>query len=152
MSSPPPHETYTELLLTKKLGYPLYYPDPCTNALRSGWSGVSIGDVGIINDLGGYDFKFNVIEKPIIVPDPTSDELDMPGVYREAVGETGSMANGLPLHAELSFLDGLPQFQHIMLEERDIRYIDKAHHPGAVIGKHITNTLSVNGKILPQIP
>jgi len=119
MSSPPPCKNYTDLLQTKELGYPLYYPDLCENERRSGWTGVSIGDIGTINNLGGFDFKFNVIEKPTTFSNPTSDELDIPRVHREAVGETGSMANGLPSHAGLSS-DKLPQFQHIVLEERDI--------------------------------
>ncbi len=143
--SPPPRQTYTDLLLCKDLGYPLHYPEPCTNALRTGWSGVSIGDVGIINNKGGFDFKFNVIERP------TSGELDIPGANRD-VGETVSVANGLPLHAGLSFLNGLPQFQPIVLEERDIRYYENDCHPGKVIGRYIKHTLSVNGEILPQIP
>ena len=149
MFSPPPpptpREIYTNLLLAKDLGYPLYYPEPYSNAVQRGWSGVSIGDIGIINDDGGFDFQFNVIKKP----DPTSDELGMPGAW---CGETTSVANGLPLHAELSFHGGLPEFDHIVLKEREIRYNDNDCHPGKVIGRYITHTLSVDGQILLQIP
>jgi len=143
--TPPPRQIYTDLLLCKDLGYPLYYPEPCRNAVRRGWSGVSIGDVGIINNQGGFDFKFNVIERPTCEPDI------IPGAYRD-VGETVSVANGLPLHVGLSFLNGPPQFQPIVLEEGDIRYYENDCHPGKVIGRYIKHTLSVNGEILPHIP
>ena len=130
---------YTDLLLSKELGYPLYYPEPYRNALRRGWSGVSIGDVGIINSDGGFDFQFNVIKKPDVLPDPTSDE-------------SVSVANGLPLHAELSFRNGLSQFHPILLEETEIRYNDNDCHPGKVIGKYISHTISLDGKMLVQFP
>ena len=148
-SSPHPHKIYTDLLLAKGFGYPLYYPEPCRNAVRRGWSGVSIGDVGTINNDGGFDFRFNVIKKP---DDPTSNELDM---RRGAVGhrETTSVANGLPLHAELSFYNPPPAFDPIVLEEWEIRYNDNDCHPGKVIGRYITHTLSIDGQIsLAQIP
>jgi len=148
-SSPYPHKIYTDLLLAKGFGYPLYYPEPYRNAVRRGWSGVSIGDVGAINNDGGFDFRFNVIKKP---DDPTSNELDM---RRGAVGhrETTSVANGLPLHAELSFYNPPPAFDPIVLEEWEIRYNDNDCHPGKVIGRYITHTLSIDGEIsLAQIP
>jgi len=149
-SPPPPRKIYTDLL-PKDLGYPLYYPEPYRNAVQRGWSGVSIGDVGIINNDGGFDFQFNVIKKPNVFPDSTSDELDIPGAWRD-VGETASVANGLPLHAELSFHGGLPEFDPIVLMEEEIRYNDNDCHPGKVIGRYITHTLSVDGQILLQIP
>ena len=148
---PPPRVIYTDLLLAKDLGYPLYYPEPYENAVQRGWSGVSIGDVGVINNDGGFDFQFNVIKKPDVFPDPTSDELDMPGAWRD-VGETASVANGLPLHAELNFCDGLPQFDPIVLTEREIRYNDNDCHPGKVIGTNINHTISVDGGILLPTP
>ena len=130
---------YTDLLLSKELGYPLYYPEPYRNALRRGWSGVGIGDVGIINSDGGFDFQFNVIKKPDVLSDPTSDE-------------PVSVANGLPLHPELSFRNRLPQFHPIVLEETEIRYNDNDCHPGKVIGKYISHTVSLDGKMLLQFP
>lgn len=149
-SSPHPRKIYTDLLLAKGLGYPLYYPEPYRNAVRRGWSGVSIGDVGTINNDGGFDFRFNVIKKPDIFPGPTSDELDT----RDAVGHRET-TNGLPLHAELSFYNGLPACDPIVLEEWEIRYNANDCHPGKVIGRYVTvtHTVSIDGQIsLAQIP
>ena len=97
--SPHRHKIYTDLLLAKGFGYPLYYPEPYRNAVRRGWSGISIGDVGTINKDGGFDFRFNVIKKP---NGPTATRIS--SSLEVGHRETTSVANGLPLHAELSFL------------------------------------------------
>jgi hypothetical protein len=59
--SPAANQTYAQLLLTKKLGYPLWYPDLSIN-LRDAYmaQGVSIGDVGMITPDGSFDFLFNI--------------------------------------------------------------------------------------------
>jgi hypothetical protein len=54
-------ETYQRLLLPKGHGFPIYFPglfDSLPTACRD--RGVSIGDVGIITEDGGFDFLFNV--------------------------------------------------------------------------------------------
>jgi len=134
-SSSYPYKIYTDLLLAKGFGYPLYYPEPYQNAVQNGWSGgVSIGDVGIITNDGGFDFLFNVIKKP------------------DMRRETTSVANGLPLHPELSFYNGLPAFVPIVLEAREIKYNPNDCHRGKVIGSSTSHTLSMGGQILVTIP
>lgn len=52
---------YTRLLLPKKLGFPLWTPEPDDNLpdeYRN--KGVSIGDVGIMKPDGDFDFLFNI--------------------------------------------------------------------------------------------
>jgi hypothetical protein len=151
-SRPPPRKVYVDLLLGKDLGYPLYCPEPDENAVRRGWNGVSIGDVGTINGDGGFDFHFNVVKRPIPVPDTTFDGLHIPGGWVGA-DEIVPVANGLPLHAELNFHpDDVPKFDYIDLTERDVRYSCNNCHRGVVIGEHTTHTISADGQILLQVP
>lgn len=53
-------EVYSDLLLLRKLGYPLWYPD-LSESLPQPYRkiGVSIGDVGYISKDGSFIFKFN---------------------------------------------------------------------------------------------
>ena len=54
-------ETYAELLLEERLGYPLWYPDLDHNlpqAYRD--QGVCIGDIGKITGAGQFRYYFNV--------------------------------------------------------------------------------------------
>jgi hypothetical protein len=54
-------EVYARLLLPKKLGLPLWTPEPDDN-LSDEYrkKGVSIGDVGIMKSDGDFDFLFNI--------------------------------------------------------------------------------------------
>lgn len=56
-------EVYTKLLLVKKLGYPLWYPE-LSSTLPDAYleKGISIGDVGTITPDGSFDFLFNICE------------------------------------------------------------------------------------------
>ncbi|KAK0194033.1 hypothetical protein F5146DRAFT_416112 [Armillaria mellea] len=59
--SEPAHVIYTKLLLQSGHGYPLWIPEPDPNLpdeYRN--KGVSVGDLGILTDDGGFDFLFNV--------------------------------------------------------------------------------------------
>lgn len=54
-------DVYARLLLPKRLGFPLWIPQPHRN-LPSEYrrNGVNIGDVGIVTSGGVFDFLFNV--------------------------------------------------------------------------------------------
>ncbi len=61
MSDQPAHAVYTKLLLRQSHGRPLWIPEPDSNlpdVYRD--KGVSVGDLVILTDDGGYDFLFNV--------------------------------------------------------------------------------------------
>jgi hypothetical protein len=53
---------YTRILLLKRIGYPLWFPEP--SMYPSGYSGqgVSVGDVGLITYDGHFDFLFNICD------------------------------------------------------------------------------------------
>jgi len=76
--------TYAQLLLTKKLGFPLWYPELSTNLPRAYLQkGISIGDVGIITPDGSFDFLFNICEK---ADDPVNGNDVPPGFAQVRVG------------------------------------------------------------------
>ncbi|KAJ3912917.1 hypothetical protein F5877DRAFT_53296 [Lentinula edodes] len=56
-------EVYVQLLLPKKKGYPLWKPKSNSSHLPDiiKQHGTQIGDVGILNDDGGFDYFFNVL-------------------------------------------------------------------------------------------
>jgi hypothetical protein len=55
------HEIYSDQLLTKKRGYPLWVPGPGMQLpIEYRRQGISIGDVGIITSTGEFDFLFNI--------------------------------------------------------------------------------------------
>ncbi len=61
MSDRRPHDVYRNLLLRERHGYPLWIPESDYNlpdVYRD--KGVSVGDLGILTDDGGFDFLFNV--------------------------------------------------------------------------------------------
>ncbi|KAK0215038.1 hypothetical protein IW262DRAFT_258694 [Armillaria fumosa] len=53
-------EIYTRLLLRKEHGYPLWIPEPggCLLEAYRG-KGARVGDVGILRNVGGFDYLFN---------------------------------------------------------------------------------------------
>ncbi|KAK0194414.1 hypothetical protein F5146DRAFT_977798 [Armillaria mellea] len=56
-----PHVLYTNYLIRKGHGYPFWYPEPDSSRPAAYTErGVSPGDVGILNDIGGLDFLFNI--------------------------------------------------------------------------------------------
>jgi hypothetical protein len=53
-------DLYARILLTKRIGYPLWVPEPSTYPVEYPREGVSIGDVGVITFDGHFDFIFNI--------------------------------------------------------------------------------------------
>jgi hypothetical protein len=51
-------ELYSRLLLPKRLGFPLFNPEPYPNEPSDG---IQIGDVGTLTKEGSFDFCFNVL-------------------------------------------------------------------------------------------
>ncbi|KAK2464734.1 hypothetical protein APHAL10511_003152, partial [Amanita phalloides] len=69
-------ERYTRLQLRKRLGYPLYLPEPdCYRPLEYRKKGISVGDVGRVTSDGYFDFLFNAClpaghpANPSVLPD-----------------------------------------------------------------------------------
>ncbi|KAJ6499779.1 hypothetical protein DFH09DRAFT_1035136, partial [Mycena vulgaris] len=56
-------DTYTNLLLGKGYGYPLYIPEPTTTPVEYHKHGVRVGDVGFLNDQGAFDYLFTIAAK-----------------------------------------------------------------------------------------
>ena len=88
------HEIYYDQLLTKRRGSPLWIPGPGMQLpIKYRRQGISIGDVGIITESGGFDFLFNIFQPadhPINgrgVPesfsplDPTQLEIETSRIY-----------------------------------------------------------------------
>ncbi|KAK0447284.1 hypothetical protein EV421DRAFT_1706799 [Armillaria borealis] len=63
MSEQRPHILYITQLLRKGHGYPFWYPEPDSRSEEYAQQGVHPGDVGILNDIGGFDFLFNVFRE-----------------------------------------------------------------------------------------
>ncbi len=56
-----PHVLYTTQLIRKGHGYPFWYPEPDSSRPAAYTErGVHPGDVGILNDIGGFDYLFNI--------------------------------------------------------------------------------------------
>ena len=53
-------DTYARILLTKRIGYPLWRPNPSASPVEHRRHGVNIGDVGKILYDGRFLFLFNV--------------------------------------------------------------------------------------------
>ena len=69
-----PSDIYARLLLPKKQGYPLWFPEPDENLPFEYHSvGVGIGDVGMITSDGAFDFLFNICR-------PANDPVNWLGV------------------------------------------------------------------------
>jgi len=88
------HEIYYYQLLTKKRGSPLWIPGPGMQLpIEYRRQGISIGDVGIITQSGGFDFLFNIFQPaghPVNVRgvpgsfcplDPTQLEIETGRIY-----------------------------------------------------------------------
>ena len=69
-------EVYARLLLPKRLGFPLWCPAPDANLPNEyRLKGVSIGDIGVLTDDGGFDFLFNICLPP---EDPINSQYGVP--------------------------------------------------------------------------
>lgn len=70
-----PSEVYSWLLLPQGRGYPLWKPKADSSHLPEKYrqEGVHIGDVGILNEFGGFEFLFNACH-------PADDPLNIAGV------------------------------------------------------------------------
>jgi hypothetical protein len=95
-------ETYQKLLLPKGHGIPLYFPglyDNLPAACRD--RGVTIGDVGIITDEGGFDFLFNVCQP---CDDPVNIDRIAPSFPTVVLNESidlGSRECGFPTDSSI---------------------------------------------------
>lgn len=62
---PTDNEVYARLLLPKGNGFPIWNPEPDQNLPDEyRQNGIRIGDVGIINRDGRWDFLFNICDSP----------------------------------------------------------------------------------------
>ncbi|KAE9395157.1 hypothetical protein BT96DRAFT_826674 [Gymnopus androsaceus JB14] len=70
-----PIEVYSSLLLPQGRGYPLWKPKSDSSHLPKEYrrDGIHIGDVGFLNDFGGFEFLFNVCH-------PANHPLNIGGV------------------------------------------------------------------------
>jgi len=57
-------DAYARILFSKKLGYPLWIPEPSNYTREYEIEGARIGDVGVISFDGQFDFLFNVCLPP----------------------------------------------------------------------------------------
>lgn len=53
-------DCYARILLTKRIGYPLWVPEPSEYPQEYHREGVSVGDIGVITFDGRFDFIFNI--------------------------------------------------------------------------------------------
>jgi hypothetical protein len=61
-------DAYSRILLARRIGYPLWVPEPSDQPPEYAVRGIHIGDVGIVDSDGQFDFFFNVclpVEHPI---------------------------------------------------------------------------------------
>ncbi|KAK7040784.1 hypothetical protein VNI00_009690 [Paramarasmius palmivorus] len=57
-----PHERYSQLLMEKTRGYPLWFPQPNAQLTKEyKQRGADIGDVGLLKEDGSFDFLFSII-------------------------------------------------------------------------------------------
>ncbi|KAK0498774.1 hypothetical protein EDD18DRAFT_50439 [Armillaria luteobubalina] len=72
-----PHVLYTKHLIRKGHGYPFWFPEPDSSRPAAYTErGVRPGDVGILNDIGGFDHLFNIFSD---ADDPVNNGNVPPG-------------------------------------------------------------------------
>jgi hypothetical protein len=72
-------DIYRELLLKKRHGLPLWKPDPDANLPEAYTKqGISIGDLGLLTDDGGFDYLCNVHAD---ANDPVNQHLGTPDFF-----------------------------------------------------------------------
>lgn len=73
-------QVYVRIMLAKKYGYPLYYPEPL-ESLPRGYRqrGTSIGDVGVLKSDGAFVFAFNIFTPQ---SDTTLNSLGVPDGFQ----------------------------------------------------------------------
>ncbi|KAF8163999.1 hypothetical protein BJ912DRAFT_890343, partial [Pholiota molesta] len=99
---------YRDLLLKKQHGLPLWIPDPAENLEEHKKQGISIGDLGILTDDGGFRFLFNIhaeadarINKDMRTPQaftplpmPTISKREFIHVEKACITENASVEKG----------------------------------------------------------
>ena len=68
-------ETYTRILLKQRIGYPLWMPEPHNLPPEYEALGIRIGDVGIVNENGLFEFSFNIC---LPANDPINSAFPLP--------------------------------------------------------------------------
>ena len=55
-----PSNIFSRILLVKRIGYPLWFPEPSSYPPEYPRKGVGVGDVGVMSTDGHFDFLFNI--------------------------------------------------------------------------------------------
>jgi F-box and WD-40 domain protein CDC4 len=71
-------ETYTRILLAKHIGYPLWTPEPFNIPPEYEAEGIRIGDIGIVNEDGLFEFSFNFCRR---ANDPINSAFPLPSSF-----------------------------------------------------------------------
>ncbi|KAK0480170.1 hypothetical protein IW261DRAFT_1593374 [Armillaria novae-zelandiae] len=99
MSDPRAHVIYTKLLLRRGHGYPLWIPESDDNlpdVYRN--KGVTVGDLGILTDDGGFDFLFNVCAE---ADDPVN-QGHVPPLFQPLQISSSHTIRKIPFHRKKS--------------------------------------------------
>ena len=118
---PSPHEIYYNQLLSQKRGSPLWIPGPGTQLpIEYRKEGISIGDVGIITNVGRFDFLFNIcqpaggainrrgVPEPFSRLNPEQLEIDTSNIYGRNTYLTSSSVRTLGTNSESSHVSKQP--------------------------------------------
>lgn len=110
-------EVYARLLLPRKKGYPLWKPKP-DERLPEEYRrvGVRIGDIGILNDSGGFDYLFNAClsaDHPVNFGRVPQDFVQLIVDDNDTVGSTREYGSGFhiasnPSHIHRTRIPSLP--------------------------------------------
>ncbi|KAJ7572927.1 hypothetical protein C8J56DRAFT_760925, partial [Mycena floridula] len=111
---------YARLLLPHRHGYPLWIPEPASqlpDAYRA--QGVSIGDLGSINDDGGFDYLFNICQPADhpINADGTPDDFEYLALKRQDIRVNQAM------HKRNTDITSLQIRKAQLAVEGDLRYV-----------------------------
>ncbi|KAF8172663.1 hypothetical protein BJ912DRAFT_100426 [Pholiota molesta] len=81
---------YRDLLLKHRHGLPLWIPDPDENLEEHKKQGISIGDLGLLTEDGGFEYLFNIhvdadhsVNKDMVIP-PSFTPLPLPRTSKHA--------------------------------------------------------------------
>jgi hypothetical protein len=70
--------TYTRILLARHIGYPLWTPEPFNIPPEYEAEGIRIGDIGIVNEDGLFEFSFNFCRP---ADDPINSAFPLPSSF-----------------------------------------------------------------------